>query len=217
VKKFLSINWQRAVIALASRVARLNGFALAAAVALLLLLGFAAWLNPETPVQQQSKLAVLEAEHAEQERRLLAQAKAVPRTGRINLNFDKLNFYLPPGVQHPFLDGKGFGIYLPAGIKSYDGREVRIEGYMLPIKLERGLVTDCLVLGNQMSCCFGQEPRFCEFIAVHIDGAGVPDLMDQPLRFEGKLRVGDVFADGAWVALYSMNCTSVGADQLGLK
>jgi hypothetical protein len=170
---------------------------------------FAAWLNPEPPAQQQSKLAVLQAEHAQQERRLLAQARSAPPTGRINLNFDKLNFYLPPGVDHPFFDGKGYGAYLPVGIKSYDGRDVRIQGYMMPIKLERGLVTECMVLANQRSCCFGEEPRFCGFIAVHIQGPGVPELMDQPLRFEGKLRVGDVFADGAWVALYSMNCTSV--------
>ncbi|MDB6113233.1 MAG: hypothetical protein JWQ62_178, partial [Lacunisphaera sp.] len=150
------------------------------------------------------------AEQAQQERRLFAQAKAAPVTGRINLNFDKLKFYLPPGIQPPFAEGRGFGAYLPTGIKIYNGRDVRIQGYMLPTKLERGLVKECLVLPNQLSCCFGLEPRFCEFIAVHIQGAGVPDLMDQPLSFEGRLQVGDVFTDGAWVALYSMNCTAVG-------
>ncbi len=182
---------------------------LAKAEAVPLLIVLAAWLNPEPAAQYQSELAGLKAAHARQERRLLAQAKAAPPTGRINLNFEKLDFYLSSGVQPLFLDGKGFGAYLPAGIKSYDGRDVRIQGYMLPTRMERGLVKECLVLANPMGCCFGQAPRFCEFIAVRMEGAGTPDQMDRPLRFEGKLHVGDVFADGAWVALYSMDCTAV--------
>jgi len=217
VKKSRSTDWQRAVLAAASWVARLPRVALAGAGVLLLALVVIACLNPKPPEQQQSEHDRLMEEHAQQERRLLAQAKAAPRTGRVNLNFDKLNFYLPPGVQHPFLDGKGFGAYLPAGIKSYDGREIRIQGYMLPTKMEGGLVRECLVLANQMSCCFGQEPRFCQFITAHFDGPGVPSQMDEPLRFEGTLRVGDVFAGDAWVALYSMNCTAVERGPSGLK
>ncbi|SDS32621.1 hypothetical protein [Opitutus sp. GAS368] len=197
------------MLTVATWMARLTPVTLAVVGALLLALVAVAWFNPEPPAQQQSELARLQAEHVQQERRLLAQAKAAPPTGRINLNFEKLSFYLPPGIQHSVWDGKGYGAYLPTGIKSYDGREVRIQGYMLPTKLEHGLVKECLVLANQMTCCFGQEPRFCQFIAARIDGPGVPDLMDQPLRFEGKLRVGDVFENGVWAAVYSMNCTTV--------
>ena len=188
--------------------ARLSPLALAGAGALIVALLAAAWLGPVSPGQE-SNPADLQARRAQQERRLLAQEKATPPTGRINLNFERLSFNLPPEIQHPFANGKGYGSYLPASIKGYDGREIRIQGYMLPTKLEHGLVKDCLVLANQMGCCFGLEPRFCQFIAVHIDGPGTPDLMDQPLRFEGKLRVGDVFDHGVWVALYSMNCTAV--------
>jgi len=208
-KKSQSTNGQRAAVVIAGWFARLNRLVIGMAVALLLLLLVAARLNPVPPAQAQRELAMLQAEHDRQERRVDAQAKLVPPSGRINLNFDRLDFSLPPGVQPSFADGRGYGAYLPAGIKSYDGREVRIQGYMLPTKLERGLVTECLVLANQMSCCFGQAPRFCGFIAVHIQGPGVPDQMDQPLRFEGKLRIGDVFTGGTWVALYSMNCTAV--------
>jgi hypothetical protein len=208
-KKSQSTNWQRAVAVVAPWIVRLHRLVIGVAVVLLVSLLVAAWFNPAPPAQPRRELAGLQAEHTRQESRLLALAKLAPPTGRINLNFDRLDFSLPPGVQPSLANGNGYGAYLPAGIKSYDGREVRIQGFMLPTKLERGLVTECLVLANQMSCCFGQAPRFCGFIAVHIEGPGVPDQMDQPLRFEGRLRVGDVFADGAWVALYSMNCTAV--------
>ena len=197
------------MLAVVTWMARLTPLTLAGAGAVIVVLLAAAWFKPEAPALRQSDLDRLKTERAAQERRLLAQARATPPTGRINLNFDRLNFNLPSEIQHPFADGKGYGTYLPASIKGYDGREIRIQGYMLPTKLEHGLVKDCLVLANQMSCCFGLEPRFCQFIAVHIDGPVTPDLMDQPLRFEGKLRVGDVFDHGVWVALYSMNCTAV--------
>lgn len=200
---------RRALATAAFWMARMNWAVLAGTGTLLLVLVVLAGLNPVPPEQRRSENAARQAEYDRQERRLLAQAHAIPPTGRVNLNFEKLNFYLSPDAQGPFAEGKGVGPYLPAGIKSYNGRDVRIQGYMLPTRFEGGLVKECLILANQMSCCFGQDPRFCQFIIAHIEGAGVPGQMDEPLQFEGRLQVGDVFAGGSWVALYSMNGTSV--------
>ena len=200
---------RRALAAAAFWVARMNPVVLIGLGALLLALVVLAGLRPVPPEQQRGESAERQAEYDRQEKRLLAQAHAMPATGRLNLSFEKLNFYLPPDAPRPFVDGRGVGPYLPAGIKSYNGRDVRIQGYMLPTRLEGGLVKECLILANQMSCCFGQDPRFCEFIVAQIDGAGVPDQMDEPLQFEGRLQVGDVFVGGTWVALYSMNGTTV--------
>lgn len=169
----------------------------------------AAWLDPQRPARQRAELTHLQMNYARQETWLLAQARAEPTMGRLNLNFEKLSFRLPPQDWRSAATDKGIEKFIPAGIKQYDSRQIRIRGYLLPTKMEEGLVTEGLVLANQMSCCYGREPRFCEFILAHMDGRGVPAMMDRPLSFEGTLHVGDVFTDGYWVALYSMTGTSV--------
>jgi hypothetical protein len=148
------------------------------------------------------------AAYKRQEAVFARQAAAEPVTGRLNLNFAKLNFYLPPETKHPTTNSSGYEAFLPSGIKTYDGRDVRIQGYMLPTRLENGLVRECVVLPNQMSCCFGQVPRFCQFIVARMGGAGVPNLMDRPIVFQGKLHVGDVFTNGYWTALYTIDAAS---------
>ncbi len=179
----------------------------AAAAGACLLLGV--WLDPGRSIRRQKERTEAQVRQAMQEERFLAQARAEPASGRLNLDFQRLNFYLPPDVHPTLRAGQGFDAYLPAGIRTYDGRDIRIQGYMLPTRLEQGAVKECLVLANQLGCCYGLEPRFCQFIAVRLSDPCPPELMDQPLRFEGKLHVGDVFAGGAWVALYSMDCTAV--------
>jgi hypothetical protein len=69
-------------------------------------------------------------------------------------------------------------------------------------------VKECLVMPNLISCCFGHELRSCDFIAVRSD-TGMTSRKNQPVRFEGNLQVGDVFADGAWRALYALKSATV--------
>ncbi|HWA28267.1 MAG TPA: hypothetical protein VG734_21625 [Lacunisphaera sp.] len=178
----------------------------------------AMWLDPGRPRPPERELAAAKLQHARQEERLLAQARAEPPTGRLDLSFQKLSFFLPPEVHRSPAADAGFAPYLPAGIRQYDGRDVRLAGFMLPTRMERGMVQECIILASPMGCCFGQTPRFCEFVIARFGKAGVPEMMDQLLYFEGKFQVGDVFADGTWVALYAMNCTAVGTpDRLALK
>src|SRR5689334_1286597 len=47
---------------------------------------------------------------------------------------------------------------IPAGIRALSGRNVRATGYMLPVKLSQGLVTDFLLVKDQASCCYGGSP-----------------------------------------------------------
>lgn len=193
-----------AVVARVARGLHYLGFGMMAVLPVLLV---STWLDPERPARQERESAARQARQARQEQRILAQAGAEPATGRLNLSFAKLDFQLPAGTRPDYGPAGGLAGYLPSGIKLYHGRDVRIEGYMLPTKMERGLVKECLVLASPMACCFGQAPRFCEFMAVRF-AAPVPSVMDEPVRFEGKFRVGDVFADGAWVALYSLEDAS---------
>ncbi len=141
---------------------------------------------------------------------VLPAAPVVPADGKtLSLDFFKLGF---EPVKDP-VDAKTgqphYNDQIPAAIKAYDGRKVRIRGYMMPIKMEGNEVREFLVMPNQMSCCYGSPPRFWEFIAVRMKTAAAPNVMDQTLTFEGTLRVGDVYENGYWTQLYTMECTAV--------
>jgi hypothetical protein len=207
VKKFPPIDWQRPIFVIATWVVRLRHvtFIIAAMIPLLLA---ASLLDPQRPVHTQQHVAQLRAARARDEARIAEQAKAAPASGQVALDFHKLDFRLPPEALES-TDRGGYNRWLPAGIKAYDGRAISIEGFMMPTKLENGLVREFLVLANQMTCCYGQTPRFCGFIVARVVGQPLPNQLDRPLVFEGTLHVGDVFQDGYWTALYSMECTSV--------
>ena len=81
---------------------------------------------------------------------------------------------------------------------------------MLPTRVENGQVRECLIMANQLTCCFGQTPRFCDFIIARIDGPSVAVLQDLPLVFTGRLKVGDVFEGKAWTGFYTMQVADVG-------
>ena len=128
----------------------------------------------------------------------------------VSLDFMKLNFEPAKDPIDPKTGQPHYAEQLPPAIKAYDGRTVRIRGYLLPVNLEGNEVREFLIMSNQMGCCYGAQPRFWEFIAAKAVGPAIPNLMDRPLTFEGKLKVADVFENGYWTQLYSMECTAVG-------
>ena len=75
-------------------------------------------------------------------------------------------------------------------------------------------MNEFLILQNQLLCCYGQPPGFCDFILAHADGGPPSPVMDVPTTFEGTLHVRDVYANGYWSALYSMDCTKIAQDSL---
>ncbi len=98
---------------------------------------------------------------------------------------------------------------IPARILALEGKKVRVSGYMLPIKLENGLVTQCLLLRNQMMCCYGRQPELNEWVVVTMKGKGVPSTMDTVLAFYGTLHVGEIFENHIFEGLYQLDCEKI--------
>ena len=94
-------------------------------------------------------------------------------------------------------------------IRALDGRTVRLTGYMIPVDMQGWNVRRCVIVPSQANCCFGQAPRFCEFVVATMTGADVPLALDVPLAFTGTLRVGDVAEGDVWSAFYTLECTAV--------
>lgn len=91
---------------------------------------------------------------------------------------------------------------IPDQIKALDRRNVAVSGFMLPTKMEEGLVKEFLLVKDPMMCCYGVMPKVNEWIVVKMTGAGVKPLMDVPVTFEGKLLVGERFENGYLTGLY---------------
>lgn len=91
---------------------------------------------------------------------------------------------------------------IPERIKALDAQKVIVTGFMLPIKMNEGLVTEFLLVKDPMMCCFGVMPKINEWVIVRMTGKGVAPLMDVPISFEGKLKVGELYDNGYLTGIY---------------
>ena len=96
---------------------------------------------------------------------------------------------------------------LPATIKALDRDKIAVQGFMLPFKMTDGLVSDFFLLRTQAKCCFGLPIQMNELLTVHMTGAGVQSLMDQPITVFGTLHVGQFndAASGALTTVYRLD------------
>jgi hypothetical protein len=103
----------------------------------------------------------------------------------------------------------GFTHQIPRAIRELDGREVGVRGFMLPMKVDGGLVREFLLMRDQSMCCFGVVPKINEWVSVTMAGRGVRAMMDQPVTVYGTLRVGEVYEQGVLAGLYQMDGTEL--------
>ena len=93
---------------------------------------------------------------------------------------------------------------IPERIKLLDKKAGAIRGFMLPLKVENGLVTELLIMRDQSMCCFGTVPKINEWINIRMAGEGVQPIMDQPITLMGQLKVGEVLENDYLVGIYEM-------------
>lgn len=98
----------------------------------------------------------------------------------------------------------GAASQIPADIQSLDRQFVSLKGFMLPLKVEKGLVTELLLMRDQSMCCYGVVPRINEWVSVKMTGGGVKPVMDTAVTLHGTLKVGEIFESGYLVGIYEM-------------
>ena len=137
--------------------------------------------------------------------------------GYLKLGFDQLASYpfnAPPF--DPAADPKAKPPtgeeQIPPAVKSWNGRKAVITGYMVPVKMDKGLVTEFLLMRNTMACCFGTVPNMNEWVIVKMK-QGVQPLMDVPVAFYGELKVGAMFENGYMTGLYELAGEKMGEVQ----
>jgi hypothetical protein len=94
---------------------------------------------------------------------------------------------------------------IPKEIKALDEKQIALKGYMLPLRVERGLVTELLIMRDQSMCCYGTVPRINEWVSVKMTNVGIKPIMDQPVTLFGRLHVGEMRENGYLVGIYAMD------------
>jgi len=94
---------------------------------------------------------------------------------------------------------------IPKEIRALDKKSVALKGFMLPLKVEGGLVTELLIMRDQSMCCYGAVPKINEWVSVKMTSKGVKPIMDQPITMFGTLRVGEMRENGYLVGIYQLD------------
>ena len=99
---------------------------------------------------------------------------------------------------------------IPDEVKKLHGKEVVIQGYMMPIDFEDGGTNEFVLTRIIPSCFYCQPPQLNDWIEVKIkDAKRVPYVPDGPILVSGKLEVGEKFEDGFVVSLYRLTGVKV--------
>jgi len=93
---------------------------------------------------------------------------------------------------------------IPESVHALNNQNVAIKGFMLPLKVESGAVTELLIMRDQSMCCYGVTPKINEWVSVKMKNKGVKALMDQPVTLFGTLRVGEARENGYLVGIYRL-------------
>jgi hypothetical protein len=125
-----------------------------------------------------------------------------------SVGFEKLasfQYDLPDGPAETNAVAPKVSTQIPEAIRALDDEFVSLKGFMLPLKVEKGLVTELLIMRDQSMCCYGTVPKINEWVSVKMVGPGVKPIMDQAVTLFGKLKVGEMYENGYLVGIYSMD------------
>ena len=130
--------------------------------------------------------------------------------GFLPVSFERLasfDYEMPEDLTAPVADEDGvvYKEQIPQGIKALNQKAISLKGFMLPLKVEQGLVTEMLIMRDQSMCCYGTVPKINEWVSVRMEKEGVKPVMDEPVTIHGTLKVGEVLENGYLVGIYEMD------------
>ena len=145
---------------------------------------------------------------------IVAPEKAADGYWKIGFNYLADYDYQTPGATsfEPVKPVPGRMDGIPADIRALDGRPVRLEGYMMPLAMEKdGSVKEFLIMRSVLTCCYGATPSPTEWVVVKPGpkSAKVKPTMDVPLIFVGTLHVGELYRDSSFAGIYELDLDRV--------
>ena len=138
--------------------------------------------------------------------------------GFLPVSFEKLasfNYEMPEDLTVPVADEEGvvYKEQIPEAIYALNQKAISLKGFMLPLKVEQGLVTEMLIMRDQSMCCYGTVPKINEWVSVRMTEEGIKPVMDEPVTIHGTLKVGEVLENGYLVGIYEMDGQQMTSDR----
>ncbi len=145
---------------------------------------------------------------------LLAAVSAIaaePASAYLNASFNRLAGYTFPEIneEDPVKLAALYNAEIPADIKALDGKKTVISGFMLPVKVNKGVVTEMLLMKDQTSCCYGATPGLNDFVIVRLPEGKGKLMVDTPIFVYGTLKVGAVVENGFLSGVYQLDGESM--------
>src|SRR5688572_6268035 len=99
---------------------------------------------------------------------------------------------------------------IPPHVKALHAREVAITGFIMPLRLKKGLVTEFLLFKDQAACCFGPAAKMNHYIRVKMTQGGFPPSASLvPYTAYGLLHVGQIHVQGYLTGIYELDAEKV--------
>jgi hypothetical protein len=98
---------------------------------------------------------------------------------------------------------------IPPHIKAHDGRKVQVEGYIMPLRLKKGLVTEFLLFRDQAACCFGDKAKMNHYLRVKVTDKGFEPGSTMTHKVWGTLAVGEIYVQDYLTGIYQMTADRV--------
>jgi hypothetical protein len=99
---------------------------------------------------------------------------------------------------------------IPADIRAMSGKRYVIEGYVVPLDYEKGLVTKLILLPAPLACCFAEAPPMNRWIMVENGAKTEFDYSKYGLvRASGVFDVGEETREGYVVGIYRMKAEKI--------
>jgi hypothetical protein len=90
-------------------------------------------------------------------------------------------------------------------VKGYDGKAIKIRGYILPSFQQNGIKQFVLVRDN-MECCFGPGALLHDCIIVEMIPPATTSFSTRPVSVEGMFTIRELKApDGSYLAIYHLD------------
>lgn len=143
-----------------------------------------------------------------------APAAATTPSAKTDGEFAEVGFDFLAGFEYAMPDETNVSTNAPAApakeqipqtVKALDKKRVALKGFMLPLKVEGGLITELLIMRDQSMCCYGTVPKINEWVSVKMVNKGVKPVMDQAVTLYGALKVGEMYENGYLVGIYQMD------------
>lgn len=104
---------------------------------------------------------------------------------------------------------------IPDDVLELSGKPLALEGFVIPLELERGRMSSFILVRSMMHCCYGVIPQMNEWVHVQVTGAGRPPYSpNMPVTVFGEFDAGDLVENGALLSIYRMNAEFVETEKL---